>query len=102
MGKRKKVAVIGAGAAGYFAAISVKQHHPATEVILFEKTAKVLSKVKISGGGSVQRHPQMFEVNDLIKAYPAEDVNSKPCFMVLGQRHRRLVYRPWGSLKSRV
>ena len=38
MGKRKKVAVIGAGAAGYFAAISVKQHHPATEVILFEKS----------------------------------------------------------------
>ena len=44
----KKVAIIGAGAAGYFAALSVAQHHPNAEVTLYEKTAKVLSKVKIS------------------------------------------------------
>ena len=46
-----KVAVIGAGAAGYFAAISVKAHHPNSEVFLFEKTNKVLAKVRVSGGG---------------------------------------------------
>ena len=47
----KKVAVIGGGAAGFFAAISVKENHPSHQVILFEKTSKVLSKVRISGGG---------------------------------------------------
>ena len=47
----KKVAVIGGGAAGFFAAISVKENHPNHEVILFEKTSKILSKVKVSGGG---------------------------------------------------
>lgn len=47
----KKVAVIGGGAAGFFAAISVKENHPSYQVILFEKTSKVLSKVRISGGG---------------------------------------------------
>ena len=36
----KKVAVIGGGAAGFFAAISVKENHPNHEVILFEKTSK--------------------------------------------------------------
>ena len=96
MGKRKKVAVIGAGAAGYFAAISVKQHHPATEVILFEKTAKVLSKVKISGGGRCNVTHKCFEVNELIKAYPRGDDNSKPCFMVLGLKTPKIGLPPVG------
>ena len=45
------VAVLGGGAAGFFAALSVKKHHPQAKVILYEKTTKVLAKVKISGGG---------------------------------------------------
>jgi len=86
MGKRKKVAVIGAGAAGYFAAISVKQHHPATEVILFEKTAKILSKVKISGGGRCNVTHQCFEVNELIKAYPRGGRQLKTMFYGFGPK----------------
>jgi len=42
MEKIKKVAVIGGGAAGFFAALSAKNHHPEASVILFEKTSKVL------------------------------------------------------------
>jgi len=49
--KSKKIAIIGGGAAGFFAALSVKEHHLDHQVILFEKTSKVLSKVKVSGGG---------------------------------------------------
>ena len=45
------VAIIGGGAAGYFSAISVVKHHPNAHVWIFEKTQKVLSKVKVSGGG---------------------------------------------------
>jgi predicted flavoprotein YhiN len=43
----KRVAVIGGGAAGFFAAISAKTNHPNAEVIIFEKTSKVLAKVKV-------------------------------------------------------
>jgi len=32
----KRVAVIGGGAAGFFAAISAAKHNPLTEVVLFE------------------------------------------------------------------
>lgn len=46
-----KVVVIGAGAAGYFASISAKDHWPGAEVVLLERGSKVLSKVRISGGG---------------------------------------------------
>lgn len=51
MSEIKKVAIIGGGAAGFFSALSVKQHHPDVAVTIFEKTQKVLAKVKISGGG---------------------------------------------------
>jgi len=40
----KKIAVIGGGAAGFFAAISVKEHHPDHEVTLFEKLQKYCLK----------------------------------------------------------
>jgi predicted Rossmann fold flavoprotein len=46
-----KVAVIGGGAAGFFSAISCKQHHPESDVTIYEKSGKLLSKVKVSGGG---------------------------------------------------
>ena len=46
---RLKIGVIGAGAAGYFAAIHAAQEE--AEVTIIEKTSKSLAKVKISGGG---------------------------------------------------
>ena len=55
MEQKLKVAVIGGGAAGFFAALSVAEHHPKAQVILFEKTSKFLSKVKISGVGLLNK-----------------------------------------------
>ena len=46
-----RIAVIGGGAAGFMAAITAQSSDSNSEVILFEKSNKVLSKVKISGGG---------------------------------------------------
>jgi len=66
----KNIAIIGGGAAGFFAALSVKAHHPKAEVSLFEKTSKVLAKVKISGGGRCNVTNGNHEVNSLIEAYP--------------------------------
>ncbi|MCB0482507.1 MAG: NAD(P)/FAD-dependent oxidoreductase [Flavobacteriales bacterium] len=65
-----KVAVIGGGAAGYFAAISAKAHHSDSEVVIFEKTNKVLSKVKVSGGGRCNVTHACFDVKDLLQFYP--------------------------------
>ncbi len=65
-----KTAIIGGGAAGFFAALSVKQHHPNAEVTLFEKSQKVLSKVKISGGGRCNVTNGCSDIDELIKAYP--------------------------------
>lgn len=46
-----KIAIIGGGAAGFFAAISAKMQNPDKEVRIYERTSKFLGKVKISGGG---------------------------------------------------
>jgi predicted Rossmann fold flavoprotein len=63
-----KVAVIGGGAAGYFAAIHASG--PGVEVTIFEKTPKLLSKVKISGGGRCNVTHRHMEVSKLVKNYP--------------------------------
>ncbi|MCH7400401.1 NAD(P)/FAD-dependent oxidoreductase [Belliella kenyensis] len=63
-----RVAVIGAGASGYFAAI-----HAAAQgcvVTILEKTSKSLSKVKVSGGGRCNVTHAAFENRLLVKNYP--------------------------------
>ena len=47
----RKIGVIGGGAAGFFTAIQCKLHDASVQVVILEKSAKILSKVKISGGG---------------------------------------------------
>ena len=76
----KKVAIIGGGAAGFFAAISVKENHPNHQVILFEKTSKVLSKVKVSGGGRCNVTNNCTDISDLCDAYPRGGKKLKSLF----------------------
>lgn len=66
----EKIAVIGGGAAGFFAAISAKVHSPSSEVIIFEKTSKLLAKVKVSGGGRCNVTHACFKSSELAKFYP--------------------------------
>ncbi|MGB2734851.1 MAG: NAD(P)/FAD-dependent oxidoreductase [Saprospiraceae bacterium] len=61
---------MGGGAAGFFAAIRHKETFPEHEVTVFEKTTKVLGKVKISGGGRCNVTHACFNVKDLIQYYP--------------------------------
>ena len=70
MKKINNVAVLGGGAAGFFAALSVKKHHPQAKVILYEKTTKVLGKVKISGGGRCNVTNSDSDIDTLCMAYP--------------------------------
>lgn len=64
-----KIAIIGAGAAGCFAAANIP-HHPDNEIVIFEKTGKSLQKVKVSGGGRCNVTHACFEVPQLIEKYP--------------------------------
>ena len=70
MTNSKKIAIIGGGAAGFFAAISAKEHHPEAEVTIYEKSAKVLSKVKVSGGGRCNVTHACFDNKKLLTFYP--------------------------------
>ena len=63
-----KIAVIGGGAAGYFAAIHASGL--GIQVLLYEKSPKVLSKVKISGGGRCNVTHSPMEISKLVKNYP--------------------------------
>jgi predicted Rossmann fold flavoprotein len=51
MNSRKKLIVIGGGAAGFFCAVNAARMYTDLDVCILEKTGKLLSKVKISGGG---------------------------------------------------
>jgi len=77
-----KVAIIGGGAAGFFAAFSVKEHHTQAKVIIFEKSDKLLSKVKISGGGRCNVTNACFHPSQLSKFYPRGEKQLKKAFSV--------------------
>lgn len=64
------VAVIGGGAAGFFAAIHVKENFPHADVVILEKSSKVLAKVKVSGGGRCNVTNAEEKISSLVKAYP--------------------------------
>lgn len=65
-----KIIVLGGGAAGFFGALSAKEKDPHSEVILLEKSAQLLSKVKISGGGRCNVTHACFDPHELIQHYP--------------------------------
>lgn len=80
--------VIGGGAAGFFGAIQVGEQLPGKKILILEKSNKLLSKVKVSGGGrcNVTHHclnpitlsshyPRgKKQLKDLFKRFQAEDV----------------------------
>ena len=66
----KKLIVIGGGAAGFFCAINAARMNPLLKVILMEKTGKLLSKVKVSGGGRCNVTHACFEPAGLVQNYP--------------------------------
>jgi len=75
-----EIAIIGGGAAGFFAAISCKTHHPEATVTIYEKTDKLLAKVKISGGGRCNVTHACFTNSQLVKYYPRGEKQLKKAF----------------------
>ena len=64
------IAIIGGGAAGFFAAIAAKRKQPQADITIFEKNSKVLAKVEITGGGRCNLTNSFDEISDLKQAYP--------------------------------
>ena len=69
MGK-KKLIVIGGGAAGFFCAVNAARMNSELEVLIFEKSNKLLSKVSVSGGGRCNVTHACFDMQEMSKKYP--------------------------------
>ena len=75
-----RIAIIGGGAAGFFAAITAKENYPEAEVTILEKSKKLLSKVKISGGGRCNVTNACTDIKELSKAYPRGEKKLRRAF----------------------
>ncbi len=67
---KKSLLIIGGGAAGFFSAINYAEKNPDDEVIILEKSNKLLSKVKVSGGGRCNVTNSISSARELAKFYP--------------------------------
>lgn len=76
------VAVIGGGAAGFFAAICVKENHPLARVTIYERSKQLLAKVKVSGGGRCNVTNACTDLDALAAAYPRGGRALKKAFRV--------------------
>jgi predicted Rossmann fold flavoprotein len=74
------VIVIGGGAAGFFGAIQIGEKKPGQRILILEKSSKLLSKVKISGGGRCNVTNHCFEATALSRHYPRGEKQLKQLF----------------------
>ena len=65
-----KTAIVGGGAAGFFTAINLKEMDPDMDVVIYERSSRVLKKVEISGGGRCNCTNSFAQVRDLSHVYP--------------------------------
>ena len=68
--EKKNIVVVGGGAAGFYCAIQIAELHPDWQITIVEKTSKLLSKVRVSGGGRCNVTHACPEVDQLIQKYP--------------------------------
>lgn len=80
MNNPKILVVIGGGAAGFFCAVNAARIHKGLKVILIEKSNKLLSKVKVSGGGRCNTTHACFNISELITYYPRGTAFLKKAF----------------------
>ncbi len=74
--------VIGGGAAGFFGAIQAAEMKPGLKILILEKSTKLLSKVRISGGGRCNVTHYCFEPIALAHHYPRGEKPLKNLFQI--------------------
>lgn len=72
--------VIGGGAAGFFGAIQAASMKPGLKVLILEKSSKLLSKVRVSGGGRCNVTHNCFNPHQLARHYPRGEKALKSVF----------------------
>ena len=77
---KKRLIVIGGGAAGFFCAINAAMMNRELEVTIIEKSSKLLSKVKVSGGGRCNVTHSCFSIAEMVKKYPRGESFLKKAF----------------------
>ncbi|MFM8364574.1 MAG: NAD(P)/FAD-dependent oxidoreductase [Verrucomicrobiota bacterium] len=70
MNASQHIVIAGGGAAGFFGAIAAAEADPRARVTILEKSPRVLSKVRISGGGRCNVTHACFEPRELAQRYP--------------------------------
>ncbi|GIV38234.1 MAG: flavoprotein [Thermonema sp.] len=80
----KQVLVVGGGAAGFFAAIHIAES--GLPVTILEKSPKLLSKVRISGGGRCNVLPACYDIEQLYRHYPRGGRFLRKLFYEFGAR----------------
>jgi predicted Rossmann fold flavoprotein len=78
--QNKHLVVIGGGAAGFFCAVNAARMHPGLKVTILEKTGKLLSKVRVSGGGRCNVTHACFSIAEMVKRYPRGEKFLKKAF----------------------
>jgi predicted Rossmann fold flavoprotein len=73
MNQKKQLVVIGGGAAGFFCAVNAARMNPQLQVTIIEKSNKLLSKVRISGGGRCNTTHACFDIPEMAAKYPRGD-----------------------------
>ena len=82
-----RIAVIGGGAAGFFAAIEAKRKSRHADITIFEKNARMLAKVAITGGGRCNLTNSFRLISDTKQAYPRGHQLMKRLFKRFDHRH---------------
>ena len=65
-----RIAIVGGGAAGFFAAIAAARAGTGVQVSILERGSQFLSKVRISGGGRCNVTHALFEPRPFTERYP--------------------------------
>jgi predicted Rossmann fold flavoprotein len=78
------IVVLGGGAAGFFGAIACAETNPQRTVYLLEKSPKLLSKVRISGGGRCNVTHACESAAQLVQHYPRGGRHLKEAFRQFG------------------
>ena len=80
MNQSNHLVVIGGGAAGYFCAVNAARLNPDLQVTILERSARVLQKIKVSGGGRCNVTHACFEISKMIQRYPRGEKFLKKAF----------------------